>query len=481
MLWKNTYRWINKVSCMLHEYIIWLKRIIENPAAKSVIKRLSSPKKIDSVLAAYAGLREPKGITEKSCCAILSKVVKKAAEKFGINEDVLREGLKDPYYRRGLANVLRSIAEYGITMPQKLYAPFLVVWNFTKKCNLRCKHCYANAGKAAKELKFEEKLELVNQLDEAGVVAISFSGGEPLIHEHFWKVAEYASKKGFHLSIATNGTLIDENVARRLRNLNFGYVEISLDASKAEIHDSFRGVKGAFRRAVEGIKTCVREGLFVGIATTATKLNVEDIPNVIDFAIELGAGRVVVFNFIPTGRGKENANLDLSAEERGKLLEYLYDRLEEGKIQVFSTSPTYAAVALRRVVKKRGRKITPTHFANVELSSMEKYGNATIVLSEFIGGCGAGRLYCGIEPNGDITPCVFMPIVVGNAIRDGFLKVWQESEILEELRDRDSERYACKNCEYRYICGGCRARAYAYNNDILAFDPGCHIVKVIET
>jgi len=465
---------------MLHEYILWLKRIVENPAAKSVIKRLSSPKRIDSVLAAYAGLKKAEGITEKSYCAIISKAVKKAAEKFGIDEDLLKEGLKDPYYRRGLASVLRSIAEYGITMPQKLYAPFLVVWNFTKKCNLRCKHCYANAGKAVNELSLDEKLEVVDQLDDAGVVAISFSGGEPLIHRDFWKVATHASQKGFHLSIATNGTLIDNEVAKKLAELNFGYVEISLDASRPEIHDHFRGVEGAFDRAVRGIKACVKRGLFVGIATTATKLNLEDIPAVIDFAIELGAGRVIVFNFIPTGRGKENAQLDLSAEERGKLLEYLYDRLEEGKIQVFSTSPTYAAVAMQRISARKGKRITPTHFANVELTNMEKYGNATIVLSEFIGGCGAGRLYCGIEPNGDVTPCVFIPVVVGNVIKDGFLNVWQKNELLERLRSRDAEKYACKDCEYRYICGGCRARAYAYSGDVLAPDPGCHIVKFVK-
>jgi radical SAM protein with 4Fe4S-binding SPASM domain len=353
-------------------------------------------------------------------------------------------------------------------MPQRLYAPFLVVWNFTRRCNLRCKHCYANAGKAGEELDLYEKFEVINQLDRAGV-ALSFSGGEPLIHEHFWKVASYAARKGFHISVATNGSLINEETAKKLCRIGVGYVEVSLDAGEASIHDGFRGVKGAFERTVGGIANCVKEGLFVGIATTATKLNFADIPNIVDLAIELGVQRIIVFNFVPTGRGKEIEELDLTPEMREQLLEFLYDKLEEGRIQVFSTSPTYAVVAVQRVEKGRGTRVAPTHFADVCMPS-----SSTLTLSEFIGGCGAGRLYCGLEPNGDITPCVFMPIVVGN-IKDGFLEVWQKSELLNKLRDRDTEEYACRDCEYRYICGGCRARAYGYYGNPLAFDPGCHI------
>jgi radical SAM protein with 4Fe4S-binding SPASM domain len=388
---------------------------------------------------------------------------------FDIDEDTLKEGLEDICYRKGVANVLRSISEFGVTMPQKLYSPFLVVWNFTKKCNLKCRHCYANAGKAEDELSLEDRLNVIDQLNDAGVVAVSFSGGEPLSDRDFWKVAEYASDKGLYVSVATNGTLIDRETAKRLKEIDTGYVEISLDAHTPAIHDSFRGVHGAFNRALRGINNCVEEGLITGIATTATRLNLSEIPGIIDLAEEVGAYRLIVFNFIPTGRGKDIQKLDLSAEERGKLLELLYDKLEEGRVQVFSTSPTYAVVATQRVEEGAGTKITPTHFADVCMQ-----GNNALMLADFIGGCGAGRLYCGMEPNGDITPCVFIPIVVGN-VRDGFLNVWQKSEVLEMLRNRDSPDYACVDCNYRYVCGGCRARAYGYFDNLLAHDPGCHI------
>jgi len=144
--------------------------------------------------------------------------------------------------RKGFAVIMGSIAEYGITGPQRLIAPFMVVWDFTKQCNLRCKHCYANASSspADDELNLEERKQVVDQLDEAGVAAISFSGGEPLVNKDFWEVAKYASGKGFYLSVATNGTLITKENAKRSRESGIRYVEVSLDGPK-DVHDEFRG------------------------------------------------------------------------------------------------------------------------------------------------------------------------------------------------------------------------------------------------
>jgi len=449
-----------------------IKRIMESPAVRDVVKKISNPNKLEHMLAIYSGVEKPLGISERVQSSFISKAIEKAAAQFGIKEDLLKDGLKDVCYRKGVVNVVRSIAEFGVTMPQRLYAPFLVVWNFTKKCNLRCKHCYANAGKTSNELSLSERYNVIDQLNEAGVVAVSFSGGEPLSHAYFWDVAEYAVDKGMHVSVASNGTLIDKRAARKLKGIGVDYVEISLDASNPVVHDDFRGVKGAFDRAVNGIRNCVQEGLLTGIATTAIRYNFDDIPSIVDLAENLGVQRLIVFNFVPTGRGKMNIEIDLTAEERGNLLRFLYDKLEEGKVQVFSTSPTYAVEAVRRIENGTGVKLTPTHFADVCIQ-----GNQAMVLADFIGGCGAGRLYCGIEANGDITPCVFIPEVVGN-VRDGFLDVWQKNPILELLRDRDNEEYSCNDCDYKYICGGCRARAYGYYNSLIAHDPGCHVRTV---
>ncbi len=449
-----------------NEIIDFIRKLVNSKFGKFIIEKLVTPQKIQKMLAIYAKVEEPNGIKENLEYKIIEKFMNNAANKFGIKEETIRNYLKDSYMRKGFANIIYGIAKYGVTKPQRLPAPFMVVWNFTKQCNLRCKHCYANAGPlpAPDELSLEERFKVIDELDEAGVAAISFSGGEPLINKDFWKVAEYAHKKGFYISIATNGTLISKKVAVRLKEVGVRYVEISIDGPR-EFHDKFRGLNGAFDMSIKGAKNVKEVGLQLGIATVATKGNLKLIPDIIKIAREVNADRFIVFNFVPTGRGKKIIEQDLSPEEREELLKYLFEEWKKGDMQIFSTSPTYSRITLSK------DKFSPTHFAEIELPE------GTSALAEFIGGCGAGRIYCSIEHNGDIQPCVFIPIKVGNVIKDGFKKVWEESEILNKLRNRDSNEYGCKNCHYRYICGGCRARAYGYFGDILAPDPGCIIMK----
>ncbi len=459
------------------EIIDYLQKVMDNRFIRFILKEMTEVKKLEKSFAIYAGVEKPKGVRERLHAKIVGDALEKGAAKFGADPQAIREFLKDPYMRKGFAVVIRSIAEYGITRPQRLIAPFMVVWNFTKQCNLRCKHCYANATPypAPDELTLEEKLEVVDQLDKAGVAAISFSGGEPLINKDFWKVAEYAASKGFYLTVATNGTLISEKVARRLKEVGIRYVEISLDGPTPEIHDEFRGVKGAFNATIRGIKNAKAVGLEVGIATTATHENLHTIPDIIKLARELKADRFIVFNFIPTGRGKDIILEDLTPMEREKLMKYLYEEWQKGDMQIFSTCPAYSRISLTAMDRGTGDRVSPTHFAEMELPA--EFGGAAKALTEFIGGCGAGRIYCSIEHNGDIQPCVFLPIKVGNVLRDGFVNVWKNSEVLNALRDRDAENYACHACPFRYVCGGCRARAYAYYGDILAPDPGCIIME----
>lgn len=449
--------------------IYFLRKFLGNPATKSVIRKLGPPKNIVKLLGIYAGVDEPSSIKERILSSTLSSLISKAASKFGVDEGSIRESLEDPYMRRGLANILMGIALYGITRPQKLYAPFMIVWDFTKRCNLRCKHCYASASPfpAPDELTLDQKLEVLRQLDEAGVAAVSFSGGEPLMSPDFWVIAKKAAEAGMYVSIATNGTLIRPEVAKRLKEIGVRYVEISLDSPNPEGHDSFRGVKGAWERSVQGIKNAKNAGMEVGIATTVTKMNYKQLPDMLKLAKELKVDRFIAFNFIPTGRGKDIVEMDLSPKERYEVLELLYSELSSGELQAFSTSPIYAVVSLKGVDK--GGKLAPTHFA--ELNIPDEYMSAGFALGEFLGGCGAGRIYCSIEHNGDVQPCVFLPIVVGNVIRDGFLNIWHNSELFNKLRDRDNQY--CSFCPYKYICGGCRARAYAYYGDPLGPDPSC--------
>ncbi|MEM2812014.1 MAG: radical SAM protein, partial [Candidatus Bathyarchaeia archaeon] len=284
---------------------------------------------------------------------IFSGVIKAAVYLgcMGLNVDkkTVVESLKLPYFRRGLVNVLSGIGIYGVTRPYKVPAPFLVVWNYTNACNLRCKHCYQRADRPSPdELTTDEKLAIIDQLVENNVSMIAFSGGEPLVCEDFFKVARYAYERGLYVSIATNGTLLTKENVARLKEAGVAYLEISLDGATEETHDSFRGVKGCFKKTIEGIANSVKAGMFTCIATTATKHNLNEIPKIVSLAKELGVRRVIVFNFIPTGRGKEITQLDLTPTEREDLLKYLYKELASGGIESLSTAPQFSRVCLQQ-------------------------------------------------------------------------------------------------------------------------------------
>ena len=291
--------------------------------------------------------------------------------------------------------------------------------------------------------------------------------------EDFWEVAKYASEKGLYTSIATNGTLLTRNNVRRLKEAGIKYIEISLDSSSSEIHDRFRGVPGAFDKTVEGIRNVVEDGSFeTGMATVATKYNLEDIPRTMELARNLGLGRFIVFNFVPAGRGADIIRQDLSPEEREGLLHMLYNKWQDlsvsgEKMGVFSTSPTYSRIGIEEVMKGEGKVFSPTHFASAGI------GNSGVAIADFIGGCGAGRMYAGIEDTGDVTPCVFLPIKVGNIRTRTFSQIWRESPVMNALRDRSNLSGYCADCAFKSDCGGCRARAYGYYGDINGPDPGC--------
>jgi radical SAM protein with 4Fe4S-binding SPASM domain len=390
-----------------------------------------------------------------------------------IRREKVEKLLADPYARRAIIILVRSFSHFGIKKPLSIYAPFLVVWDFTHNCNLNCKHCYSNSGATREtELTTEEALEVVDQLADAGVIALAFSGGEPLSRKDFFEVASHAAKRGLYVSVATNGTLLSKENVRRLKQAKINYVEVSIDGATAETHDSFRGVPSAFEKAVAGLKNCVEADLCACIATTATKSNIAEMPEILDLAEEIGAERFTYFNFVPTGRGKEHYDQDLSPEEREKLMLYLLDRMSKGyKVTILTTAPQLARVALQCQGPGDEATMSMAHMQTVKVSKK------AVPLADFIGGCGAGRLYCSLSPQGDVHPCVFLPINVGNLKKEKFGDVWLNSKLFNALRNRDNLKGACGKCDYKYICGGCRARANAYKNDIMASDVGCILSK----
>ncbi len=383
----------------------------------------------------------------------------------------LKKALEErPYLVKGLENLVRSLGKYGLTKPQRFVAPILAVWNFTNACNLRCKHCYQNAGKPLPdELTLKEKFKVIDTLWDAGTCLLALSGGEPTVSPDFFPLVRYASERGFHISVATNGTLMaNEDFVKRMIEVGVDYVEISLDSADPKRHDEFRGIPGAWERTVKGIRNAIRLGrdmMEVGVATTVTQMNVNEIEDMIKFVFdELHADRFFAFNFIPVGRGKDMIDMDLMPQQREEVLNIIYKYLLQGH-KVFSTSPQLG----RTCAMSSGNIFVSSHYSAFK-------GEAGKTVAQYIGGCGVGRAYMAIQPNGDMSPCVYMSqkeLRFGN-IRDvDFERVWDTSEILRTVRERDEFEDSCGSCPYRYVCGGCRARAYAYFGDLRAPDPGC--------
>ncbi len=450
-----------------------LIRTLLRQAAREVECNYSEEKVKRSII--YHALSEIAGesigcpITARFTSLLFRSIVRVGVFMLRGDVDKVKESLRDPAVRRGIDLVFRGLAIYGVTVPQELPAPFLIVWNLTNMCNLRCAHCYQRADKPTPdELTLEEKLRVIEMLDKAGVAAVALSGGEPTIHPDFLRVVNELARRGIYTAVATNGTrfanidFLEKAVKAGLR-----YVEVSVDSARPEKHDRFRGVPGAWEKAVKALENTVKLGVSNAMAVTITRLNMDEVEDIIDLAESIGVQRIIFFNFVPVGRGKENAWLDLSPEEREEILRTLYREHKRRKIEIASTAPQYSRVALQL---SGGEEVAPTHFY---------VGNDRIVkaLAEFIGGCGAGRIYAAIQPNGDVTPCVFLPITVGNLRERDFREIWENTELFKKLRDREKLEGFCGKCPYKYICGGCRARAYAYYGDPLAPDPGCILNK----
>jgi len=471
------------------------KAVADNPLTRNVLKALSKHcekdkgNRLDVALELYVGTREDACISCRFSRKLLSPILGAACRGFGLTQEQLKNKFRDPYWRRGLVNVIKGIAWFGVRRPYVPGAPFQVVWNITRACNLKCLHCYESAGaKGMDELTTDEALHGVDILADAGVLILAFSGGEPTIRPDILQLVKRSSDRGLFTAVATNAVLFSSRKkVKEFKDAGLQFAQISLDGLNPQTHDAFRGVSGTFEKTVQGIKNCVAEGLFVEIATTCTRYNLKEITDMIDFASKLGANWFMLYNFIPTGRGVEIVESDLTPDEREDVLKTCWNKMKVAGLDVLSTAPQFARIAQEVEAKpvllgdagaiasglqdESETYVVPTHFYNPHLSGQLKQ------LADFIGGCGAGRFYMCLEPNGDIYPCVFFPheeaMRVGNLFKDNFEKVWRHSKLFWEIRDKDKLKENCGTCQYRYTCGGCRARAYNYFKDILAPDPGC--------
>jgi 12,18-didecarboxysiroheme deacetylase len=346
----------------------------------------------------------------------------------------------------------------------------VVVWNMTRRCNLKCIHCYAHAKTTAEadELTTAEGKALIDDLAAFGSPVLLFSGGEPLMREDLPELAEYAVSKGMRAVISTNGTLITAPMARTLKEIGLSYVGISLDGMK-DIHDRFRGVPGAYEASLEGIRNCQDAGIKVGLRFTMNKINVKDIPAVFALLEEMDIPRVCFYHLVYAGRGSKLVEEDLSHEETRRVVHMIMDetrRLHDlGKPKEVLTVDNHADGPL---VYLRMLEEDPARAAEVlELLEMNE-GNSS--------GHGIG---C-VSWNGDVHADQFWRHTsFGNVRNRPFSKIWTEPENPLLLQLKEKKKHVggrCAQCRWLDICGGnFRVRAEALTDDVWAEDPACYL------
>lgn len=238
-----------------------LNVLLGNPLTRRIIAGMSQEceefggNRLEIALEQYLGLRDDVCPKCRRASRETAFVIRTGARSFGVSEEEIKKTFRNAYWRKGLVSVMKGIAEFGVRRPFVPGAQFQVVWDVTHRCNLRCRHCYASAGKALDdELTTEEALDLFDRLAKLGVAVIAFSGGEPLSRPDILQLISHARDQGIYVALATNGTLITPKRAEELRKAGAEYVQISIDGADAKTHDEFRGIPGAFDRTIEGVK-----------------------------------------------------------------------------------------------------------------------------------------------------------------------------------------------------------------------------------
>jgi radical SAM protein with 4Fe4S-binding SPASM domain len=335
----------------------------------------------------------------------------------------------------------------GALIKEAPYIPLVVSWNVTRKCNLKCQHCYINAAanEMRDELTTEEAKGVIDQIYEVSRPLLILSGGEPLLRHDILELIRYGASKGFRMGLGSNGSLIDDGVARSLKEAGVKTVSISLDSHVAEKHDDFRGVEGSWQKATLAITALRQNGVLVQVNTTVTQQNYGEIDEIMSLAEKLGVENFHLFFLVPTGRG----------------------------IKLTDVSPAMYEDMIKTTFAK-----TAKHKLNVRPSCAPQFmriaKNLGLDMRQWIRGCLAGLYYCRLYPNGDVTPCPYLPIKLGNIREKSFSEIWHSSEVFKNLRDPNTLKGKCGVCNYRGLCGGCRARAYGLSSDFIDYCGDLH-------
>src|ERR1022692_725536 len=387
--------------------------------------------------------------------------------------------------------------------------PRLIYWELTKGCNLRCIHCRASATELSSpdDLSTETAKAIIDQIAEVSSTILVLSGGEPLFRSDIYQLARYGTDKGLRVALATNGTLVTRQVAQKIVDSGVRRVAISLDGADALTHDAFRGIPGAFDAAIAGFRNLKNLGMSVQINTTIARHNAHQLPQVLELAKSLGADALHTFLLVPVGCGVDIAAEQMvPPEEYERMLNWFYDRSLEGGIEMKATcAPHYfRVVRQRRAAEHRseaaaaaahaappvaeaaqhGPAIGPTEMAMPGSTGIELKphgvgqpvghpGSHPSDMKAMTKGCLAGTAVCFISHQGEVYPCGYLPALAGDLRKQRFADIWENSVVFNELRDTNNLKGKCGCCEFKNVCMGCRARAYAATGNYLDEEPFC--------
>ena len=357
-------------------------------------------------------------------------------------------------YRPGTGAAARAFEERT-----GLKAPRIVAWEITRSCNLACAHCRAAAQcePYPGELTFAECKQVIDDIASISDPILILTGGEPLMRDDIWDIIDYAHELGLHPVIGTNGTLVDDECAARIAAHGIPRVSISLDFPTAEGQDAFRGKAGAFDGAVAGLRNLRAHGVGVQVNTTITKMNGHLVDDMHDLALAEGAEAFHPFLLVPTGRGEDLADVELTPDEYEEMLTWAYHCQKESPMHFKPTdAPQYYRI-IRQQSAAEGREV-----------NRETYG-----MEAMTRGCLGGITFAFISHVGDVQPCGYFDMQLGNVKEVPFSRIWETSPVFDDLRHYERLKGKCGACEYRGVCGGCRARALAATGDYLAEEPYC--------
>ncbi len=338
----------------------------------------------------------------------------------------------------------------------------LVAWETTRNCNLSCIHCRASAtcGPYTGEMDSTAAFRLLDQIAEVGKPIVILTGGEPLLRKDIFDITRHGTNRGLRMVMAPNGTLVTPEIAREMKDSGIQRISISIDGESEDQHDAFRGVPGAYKGAINGINAAREAGIEFQINTTITQLNKDQIPAILDFAENIGAVALHIFLLVPTGRGKYIVDKAISAQEYEDTLNWFYDQKQKTALQLKATCAPHYYRILRQRSREEGRQVT---FQTHGLDAVTR-------------GCLGGTGFCFVSHTGIVQPCGFLDLDCGDVTKTSFADIWRHSEIFRKLRNPDNYGGKCGTCQFRKVCGGCRARAYEACGDYLAEEPLCSYI-----